>query len=1033
MAGTDITDTLLTAGQNEGVERSVLPMPQLATVVNARLRKQSRWGKRYGHTSLSTTNLGTGSNLPRCIGGQSESGFVVVDDRCSSYNRTAARFETPNKLSAGFVANAVSGWLPDTSFLPVPSRSLQRQTVTPCSITYFGGYVWTAMSYTNPLVATDKVIRVTAADPTDQTIVFETDITATISTFGGVSYPKLLSCGGILVLTYLYAPSAGNLRVNARSLFALSSGFGADTNLSAINVTGYDASNYTGSGTQFLVAATRNGAGTTPVLLVNAIGLANVATQLFADSSGNPITTVGVVGSTTAGVFLAYGVSAISTSRVAVFPVGLGASTGAATLTATSSGTPLPCLLSNNNVRVVFENTGGGTSGTNTFSVLDVTSAGTTVGSVYKQSGCAPIGFPFLVGTQVYMWTRLEMVASVLGHYATLIRLPTYTEFTSLPTGSRVNCPLEMSVQDFPIGIDSSIDLLGVPRAVQVGSAGTYAAVVPILYASPPDSGLFPGYDFRVLQVKHYSDTASVRSVSAMYADTTSFVPMGTLTRVDDRGPVEEGFVCPPGITATTPAAGGSMTASSDYYYSLVFKSRNSNGRYEQSQPSAPTKVTMAAAQTQVTLAVTPLLLGARDNAQIEVYRSLSNTQTFYLTAVIDAKQDEAGVFPLTLVDRTADGVLAARQALYTQVGQTLPNAFPPASRFGCVGGQRLFLGGLIRSDLVQASKLIFGDQSPTFCDSDAFRIVLPAACTGLAWMDVLVMFTAEGIYIASGDGPSDDGLGDFGNLTRMPYELGCIEPRSVKVIDDGCFFQTSRGLYLLPRGFGAPVPAGDNVMETLRSFPVITGAATVTKDQEQSVLWSCVESTGGFGARVVYDIAHKAWSVDKYPSQTGTANASTCGMGQWLNGEVALFSGSTTRGLQVTSGGFAEADGSGVAMSLETGDLRPFGTMSEGIISKIDLLAELRSACTLNVTKTTENNTASTSRVFALAAGDYNLGSLAVTETELGNSELRDVMSLRVQYSETSTSEGLAFIALSVEHEQGQGLKRVSDLSRNT
>jgi hypothetical protein len=376
---------------------------------------------------------------------------------------------------------------------------------------------------------------------------------------------------------------------------------------------------------------------------------------------------------------------------------------------------------------------------------------------------------------------------------------------------------------------------------------------------------------------------------------------------------------------------------------------------------------------------------------QVEIYRTLANGQTFYLNRVIDSDITAAGG-RVTYTDLLSDATQASQQALYTQVGQTLPNAFPPASRFGCVGGQRLFLGGLIRSDLVQASKLIFGDQSPTFCDSDAFRIVLPAACTGLAWMDVLVLFTAEGIYIASGDGPSDDGLGDFGNLTRMPYELGCIEPRSVKVIDDGCFFQTSRGLYLLPRGFGAPVPAGDNVMETLRSFPVITGAATVTKDQEQSVLWSCVESTGGFGARVVYDIAHKAWSVDKYPSQTGTANASTCGMGQWLNGEVALFSDSTTRGLQVTSGGFAEADGSGVAMSLETGDLRPFGTMSEGVISKIDLLAELRSACTLNVTKTTENNTASTSRVFALAAGDYNLGSLA-DETELGKcrAERRD------------------------------------------
>jgi hypothetical protein len=231
----------------------------------------------------------------------------------------------------------------------------------------------------------------------------------------------------------------------------------------------------------------------------------------------------------------------------------------------------------------------------------------------------------------------------------------------------------------------------------------------------------------------------------------------------------------------------------------------------------------MGGAQTSNLLAITTLAVTARPSVQVEIYRTLANGQTFYLNRVIDSDITAAGG-RVTYTDLLSDATQASQQALYTQVGQTLPNAFPPASRFGCVGGQRLFLGGLVRSDLVQASKLIFGDQSPTFCDSDAFRIVLPAACTGLAWMDVLVMFTAEGIYIASGDGPTDDGLGDFGNLTRMPYELGCIEPRSVKVIDDGCFFQTSRGLYLLPRGFGAPVPAGDNVMETLRSFRSLPG-----------------------------------------------------------------------------------------------------------------------------------------------------------------------------------------------------------------
>jgi hypothetical protein len=171
MAGTDITDTLLTAGQNEGVERSVLPMPQLATVVNARLRKQSRWGKRYGHTSLSTTNLGTGTNSPRCIGGSSNGGFAIVDDQCNGYNETTSTFVSPSFVMPATLATnpripgAVSGWLPDTSFFPVPARSFQRQKTTPCASCYAIGYLWTAIQYENPFNSTDQMIRVRGDGP----------------------------------------------------------------------------------------------------------------------------------------------------------------------------------------------------------------------------------------------------------------------------------------------------------------------------------------------------------------------------------------------------------------------------------------------------------------------------------------------------------------------------------------------------------------------------------------------------------------------------------------------------------------------------------------------------------------------------------------------------------------------------------------------------------------------------------------------------------------------------------------------------
>jgi hypothetical protein len=136
---------------------------------------------------------------------------------------------------------------------------------------------------------------------------------------------------------------------------------------------------------------------------------------------------------------------------------------------------------------------------------------------------------------------------------------------------------------------------------------------------------------------------------------------------------------------------------------------------------------------------------------------------------------------------------------------------------------------------------------------------------------------------------------------------------------------------------------------------------------------------------------------------------------------------------LQATNGTYSDS-GSAITMTLQTGDVRPFGNISEGVISKIDVLAELRSACTLNVTKVTEWGSSPVApRVFALAAGDYAAGAVTATEIEMGNTELRDAMSVRLQFSESSTSEGLAFIALAIEHEQGEGLKRVSDLSRAT
>lgn len=1008
MAGTKVENILLTAGQNEGIDVSVLPAPQFSSANNMRLRKGSRWGKRFGHTALPTANLGSGTGLIRSIGGGKGGAltcFALVDDKCSVYNQTAGAFV----VGTGPKAGAASGWLPDTSYFPVPPLSLQYQTTTPSAIIYAFGYLWTVIEFINPAATADRMLRIVATDPGDQTVARIDDFTASTATFGGNRYPKLLMVGTTLVLTYALNIAGAVVNIIGRSLTGIGAAWSAENVLGAGVGAVYDASGYSGLFFSVAIAA--------PASSVQLFGSTFAAgpAQAIADVSGNPLTEISVVGSSAVAggeIYVGYACAATPASKVRVFTANLAGTVGTASVSITAARRPL-LALQPGGVVAVFQQSVTATVGSFAFRTV---SAAAALGGSVAQNSFYPISMPFTVGAQTYIWAKTETGGA---SYATLLRLV-----------NSLYCTIELSSQDYIVDSGfgaTATDSRGLPVPVQIGTTAAYAVPVPTLYSTVSSLaalGFSYGHDFRVLQVKHYSDSANRRSVPAIYADSSSFLPMGALTRVDDRGAVEEGFIHAPTIGTITPAAGaGALTPSSDYYYTAIYKSRNSNGRFEVSAPATPVKITMGVGQNQNTVNILSLGLTARSNTAIEVYRTLSNGQTFYLAATLDS-----GTGFIAILDQLADSLLQTQSALYTQVGQTLPNAFPPPARFGCVGGQRLFLGGQIRPDVVQASKLIFGDQSPSFADSDAFRIVLPAPCTGIAWMDTLCMFTAEGIYIASGDGPDDSGVGDFGNLTRMPYELGCIEPRSIITVDDGTFFQTARGLYLLPRGFGAPVPAGDNVQNTLANLPVITGCVALTKASEQSVHWTCSDTSGvGGGARIVYDLAHKAWNID-------TISLAECGAGNWSANEVALFHATVASPLPllVTSSGFDDAS-LPISMTFSTGQLRPFGVLSEGSIIKFQILAELRAACTMGINTFTEWGGNSTSRVFALAGGDYTIGQLTVTDVELGPTSAREAVRVQAQISETSTTEGLAFIAVSLEHEQGEGLKRASPLSRVT
>lgn len=1044
MATVKLNDTVLSQGMNQGIDPAVLPLPQLAYVQNARMRKGGRWGKRYGTTVLPKVNrtgnvLGNGDGLIRTVG----PGFSVVDDQCAVYDSSTSTWVDPKTLvpvnasqswvENGHVPGTISGWIPDTAFFPVPAKSDQNQTSGACATAYAFGCLWTAIQFKDPVNGSDQMIRVVATDA-NQVVVCEQDFRASVANQGGVIYPKLVVCGTTLVLVYgsRLATGGANASIAARAATTVS-GFGTAvaTVFGVVANCIFDAIPH--STTDFLLGW-QGASSNIQVATVDSTTLATVLGTSFGDLLSYP--TIKSITLACAGsgqlVYCTYGAfnvtGTLNATRVRVIAANLGSTLGTATVSTSNSWTSYSTPLPGGGVRTIFGYTLNAANEP-LFFFQDVTSTGTLVGTaVGAQWRMQPISRPVTINNQVYVWCTDTNAIPTFG-YAHLLRIPAITEFLgTFAAGTKaVSCPVEIAAQDYLIASGPpSVDPMGFPAITQLGTSATYAAAMPVLLSVASSSTIF-SREFRVVQAKHYTDSPAYRAVSPITVNNVNLLPGGVLSRIDQRGCVEAGFFLVPNLSLSSKGSGGFMTASSAYNYKCLYRSRNANGLFELSGDSVPLTVTMGASDTQTSLNIQTLEVSARENCILEIYRTLSNGSIYYLVAVIDGGLNNLSNGMTSYADNAADTSIRDNPVIYTQVSNQIPNAAPPPCRFGTVGGQRVFLGGLLRGEIAHASKFMIGDQSPTWCDSDQFRVVFPGKLTGLGWMDNLVGFTTEGIYVVSGDGPDDSGLGEFSPPVRMPYALGCIEPRSVITVDEGTFFQSARGLYLLPRGFGSPIPAGDVVMDVLAQYPIIVGAVYVNKPTEQTIRWSCVDTpTGANGVQIVYDIAHKVWSVDVISvvvPQTTIA--------QWFGNEVIMAGPSTSfANFCSTSSGFGDIGPAAVQMLLRTGDIRPFNLVGHGIVEKVGLMAELRSACSLSTVVTTANGAGTTTHAFTGSAPD-TVGSMVYTEINLNKQTMRDVNSFRLEFSEVSQLEGLAIQGFTLQNEeqtQGFALLKVGN-----
>lgn len=498
----------------------------------------------------------------------------------------------------------------------------------------------------------------------------------------------------------------------------------------------------------------------------------------------------------------------------------------------------------------------------------------------------------------------------------------------------------------------------------------------------------------------------------------------------------ENGFPYVPRLARQT-VAGGSMTSGTLYSYCAVYCWVDTLGRFHRSAPSAIVTATPAAANLSVQLRAQTMLVTGRSHCAVsdltvEIYRSWSGGPFYRVTA------RPAGILTggatLTYTDVASDSSLVGNLPLYTDLG--ILETFPPSgARLLCLGATRAFAVGW-RENVVQVSKLLLPTAPLEFCDDDAFRIFLPETIVAIAWLDgALVVFCENGIYLVTGDGPDDKGNGGFSEPRRLPASVSCDEARSVLEVPQGLMFAGGGTIWLLPRGFGPPAPVGDPISKRLEEYPYITSAVIAydpgpegrTRTAHFVVSNSDVPSSSST-LTLVYDLERNAWSVDQLSCKVGAATA-LGGAYAWLTSTWSSASHYPVRALDV--GQYQDYDDTGglqwITTQAQFGDLRPFGVLGWGKITRAQFIGSAVGACTVQLAATLNGS--------ALQPVERNFGAPQDTwylehEFEKATCNSLALTLTDVEPSGGGSSAGMALRSLAFEVVKEEGLRRTVDPS---
>lgn len=300
----------------------------------------------------------------------------------------------------------------------------------------------------------------------------------------------------------------------------------------------------------------------------------------------------------------------------------------------------------------------------------------------------------------------------------------------------------------------------------------------------------------------------------------------GMLWAYDGQTVNEQGFsLFPDNIKAVWSASGGAIAAQPDgttnanaYYVQVVYEWTDAQGNIFRSAPSIPVPITTTGSGSSGSITydipyyritykqanVTPPTTNA---VKIQIYRWSVGQQVYYqTTSITQPTLNDTTKDSIAYVDVLADSSILGNNIVYT-TGGVVENIAGPAAIASTLFDDRLWLIDAEDQNLLWFSKQII-EATPVELSDLLTMYIAPTigaqgstgTMTAIAPLDSnLIIFKKDAIYYINGTGPDNTGAnGQYSQPIFITSTVGCANPKSIVITNDGLMFQSDKGIWLL-------------------------------------------------------------------------------------------------------------------------------------------------------------------------------------------------------------------------------------------